>query len=62
MKEVQKTNYSQNWEILRMIYLKISKTENYPKNTKTKKNEKLIEGGLKSTKVQKSNYSQNWKI
>jgi len=33
MKKVSKTNYNQNWQILRMIFAKTSKTQKWPKNT-----------------------------
>ena len=37
MKKVQKTNYSQNWKILRMEFLKFSKiTPKAPKNKQVK--------------------------
>ena len=33
MKKVSKTNYNQNWQILRMTFAKTSKTQKWPKKT-----------------------------
>jgi len=47
MKNVQQTNYSYNWKILIMVFLKISKTQQLPPKTpktKFKKSKRHVRG------------------
>ena len=62
---MSKTNYNQNWKILRMPFSKISKSKKWLQNTqkpKIQKTSKSHVGRPQIKKGQKANYNQNWKI
>ena len=62
MKKVSKTNYNQNWQILRMTFAKTSKTQKWPKKhpqTKNSRNFKKLCKEAINEKRLKTNYNQN---